>query len=65
MEIIQNEIIEDIGIPQYRENYDKMVGYLVSMPVNNYKDYISGLSVEKNIKHESGHFLFLLGLFLP
>lgn len=61
MEIMQNEIIEDIGTPQSRENYDKMVDYLVSMPVNNYKDYISRLSVEKNIKHESGHFIFLLG----
>ena len=61
MEIIQNEIIDDIGTPQSKENYDKMVDYLVSMPVNNYKDYISRLSVEKNIKHESGHFLFLLG----
>ena len=47
MEITKKEIIEDISNLQARENYDKMVDYLVSLPVYNYQDYVSFTSLEK------------------
>lgn len=60
MEITKKEIIEDISNLQARENYDKMVDYLVSLPVYNYQDYVSFTSLEKNIKCKKGLFPLLL-----
>ena len=60
METTKNENLDDISIPKDRENYDKMVEYLVSMPVSNYDNNMFRLSGESNIKHESEQFTLLL-----
>lgn len=61
MEIIKNKSVDDINTFQTRENYDKIVDYLVSLPVNNYQDVIRRTSVEKNIKfRRRSHFQFIL-----